>query len=151
MQWRISEFLVGMDFQLPSLHLLSLPSPQHLSTPFTLPSPVSTPPFVLRKTSRVSGIQPLQWRIQDFVYVGAPSGGLGDGSPHRVQGQSAWWGFGGFAPKRSAIFANMSEIWGLYDRKCKSWRVQEWFSCVGLDRFAPKIKIYTTLESYRWK
>jgi len=25
--------------------------------------------------------------------------------------------------------------------------VQEWFSCVGLDRFAPEIKICTTLES----
>jgi len=25
--------------------------------------------------------------------------------------------------------------------------VQEWFSCIDPDRFAPEIKIYTTLES----
>jgi len=93
----------------------------------------------------------LQWRIQDFAN-GAPLGGLGTSVPQRGPGAELLVGVWGEAPKRSAIFANMSEIWGLYHRKSKVWRgAGVVLLRRSIDRFAPEIKIYTTSQSYRWK
>ena len=55
---------------------------------------------------------------------------------------------GGEAPKRSAIFATMRvKFEAFIIEDLRACGVQGWFSCVGLVRFAPEIKINTTLES----
>jgi len=48
--------------------------------------------------------------IQDFVNEGGHQGVWGTEVPQRGPGAELLVGFGGEAPKRSAIFANMSEI-----------------------------------------
>jgi len=67
--------------------------------------------------------------------------------PAGSRGRASGGGFGAKPPKGQRFLQILVKFKAYIIGNLRAGGVQDWFSCVGLDRFAPEIKICTILES----